>query len=59
MRPIKNPDKTTEEGTSTMAKEWLHSFPKLLTHRSKYGDRYYINWPAAISGTGKRKREYH
>ncbi|MGI5831186.1 MAG: hypothetical protein ACOX6D_01425 [Thermoguttaceae bacterium] len=42
-----------------MAKEWMYSFPKLLTQKTESGDRYYINWPAAISGTGKRKREYH
>lgn len=59
MYQIQPQNKMTEEGTSAMAKEWMYSFPKLLTQKTESGDRYYINWPAAISGTGKRKREYH
>lgn len=42
-------------------KKRFYRFPKLLTQQGKEGerkDRLYIIWPAEISGTGKRRKEY-
>ena len=40
------------------AKKKLCFFPILRTQKDPRGDRLYIDWPAAISGTGKIRREY-